>query len=86
MARIRTVALTLLLALVVGTGVMSAGVASATTGDIGYQDQSYAGAINVPTSDKPQSKLWFAQGFWWADMFDTVSSTWHIFRLDRSAQ
>ena len=63
-----------------------AGPAAAATGDAGYQDQSYAGATYVPTSDKPQSKLWFAQGSWWADMFDTVSRTWHIFRLDRSTQ
>ncbi|MBB3083226.1 PKD domain-containing protein [Geodermatophilus sabuli] len=60
--------------------------ASAATGDHGYQGPSYAGATHVPTSDKPQSKLWFAQGSWWADMFDTVSRTWHIFRLDRSTQ
>jgi PKD repeat protein len=65
---------------------MGAGPAAAATGDAGYQDQSYAGATYVPTSDKPQSKLWFAQGSWWADMFDTVSRTWHIFRLDRSTQ
>jgi PKD repeat protein len=60
--------------------------ASAATGDVGYQDQSYAGAVNAPTSDKPQSKLWYAQNTWWADMFDTVSGTWHIFRLDRASQ
>ena len=60
--------------------------ASATTGDAGYQDQSYAGAPYAPTSDKPQSKLWFAQNAWWADMFDTASGTWHIFQLDRSTQ
>jgi PKD repeat protein len=60
--------------------------ASATTGDVGHQDQSYSGAAYEPTSDKPQSKLWYAHNAWWADMFDTVSRTWHIFRLDRSSQ
>jgi PKD repeat protein len=63
-----------------------AGPASAAAGDAGYQDQSYTGATYAPTSDKPQSKLWYAQGSWWADMFDTVSRTWHVFRLDRSTQ
>src|SRR3954466_14102316 len=70
-----------------GVGLVSAaGVASATPGDFGYQGPSYVGAPYAPTSDKPQSKLWYAQGSWWADMFDTVSRTWHIFRLDRSTQ
>jgi PKD repeat protein len=70
-----------------GVGLVStAGVASATAGDVGYQDQAYNGATYAPTSDKPQSKLWYAQGSWWADMFDTVSKTWHIFRLDRATQ
>ncbi|WP_446219651.1 PKD domain-containing protein [Micromonospora sp. IBHARD004] len=58
--------------------------ARATTGDIGYLDQSFSGVSNPPTSDKPQSKLWYNDGLWWATMFDTVSKTWHIFRLDRS--
>jgi PKD repeat protein len=60
--------------------------ANATDGDIGTVDQSYAGVTNPPTSDKPQSKLWFNDGSWWANMFDTVSKTWHIFRLDRQTQ
>jgi len=66
-----------------GGGALSA---SATTGDIGYLDQAYNGSVNPPTSDKPQSKLWYTGGLWWADMFDTVSKTWHIFRLDRATE
>jgi len=65
---------------------LSAPVAMAAAGDYGVQDQSYTGAVNAPTADKPQSKLWFAGGLWWADMFDTVSGTWHIFQLDRASQ
>jgi PKD repeat protein len=42
--------------------------------------------VNPPTSDKPQSKLWWNDGSWWADMFDSASGTWHIFRLDRSTE
>ena len=55
-------------------------------GDIGYVDQSFSGVSNPPTSDKPQSKLWYNDGRWWANMFEPVSKTWHIFRLDRSTQ
>ena len=86
MARIRAVVLTVLVSLAVGTGVVGAGSASAAPGDVGYQGPSYSGVPNVPTSDKPQSKLWYAQGSWWAVMFDTGSGTWHIFRLDRATQ
>jgi PKD repeat protein len=60
--------------------------ASATPGDVGIQGPSYVGVSNPPTSDKPQSKLWITDGIWFADMFDTVSKTWHIFRLDRATQ
>jgi hypothetical protein len=60
--------------------------ANAADGDIGTADQSFSGVTNPPTSDKPQSKLWFNDGSWWANMFDSVSKTWHIFRLDRQSQ
>src|SRR3712207_4433237 len=86
MGHIRAVVLTVLVSLAVGVGIVSAGSASAATGDAGHQGPSYAGVPNVPTSDKPQSKLWYAQGSWWADMFDTRSGAWHIFRLDRATQ
>jgi PKD repeat protein len=58
----------------------------AAEGDIGYQDQAYNGSGGAPTADKPQSKLWFNDGSWWADIFDAVSKTYHVFRLDRSTE
>src|SRR5829696_6550392 len=57
-----------------------------TVGDVGYAGQSFSGVANPPTSDKPQSKLWYNDGRWWATMFHSASSTWHIFRLDRQAE
>lgn len=50
---------------------------------VGYPSISYSGVANPPTSDKPQSKLWWNDGSWWADMW-TTGSGWHIYRLDRS--
>jgi PKD repeat protein len=58
----------------------------AAVGDVGTMDQSFSGVTNPPTSDKPQSKLWFNDGLWWATMFDPGSKTWHIFRLDRQSE
>ena len=53
---------------------------------LGFQGPSYSGAPYSPTSDKPQSKLWWNDGSWWADMYDRVSAKWHIFRLDRPTE
>ncbi|GAA4286201.1 PKD domain-containing protein [Georgenia daeguensis] len=79
-------ALAALLAALLLWALAAAPPAIADTGDIGYQGPAYNGSGGAPTADKPQSKLWFNDGTWWADMFDTTSRTFHIFRLDRSAQ
>ncbi|MEX5717588.1 hypothetical protein [Geodermatophilus maliterrae] len=87
MSRVCRVAVTAVLAaLVVAGAVVAPSTAAAAPGDIGYLDQSFTGAPNPPTADKPQSKLWSNDGSWWAVMFDSVSRTWHIHRLDRSTQ
>jgi PKD repeat protein len=70
---------------VVKTGLIS--VSSSTgNGSIGYQDGSTSGAGAAATGEKPESKLWWNDGFWWASMFDAASQTHHIFRLDRASQ
>lgn len=68
----------------VGTGLVftSAAQGAAT---YGTPSISYSGVDNPPTSDKPQSKLWWNDGSWWADMW-TSGSGWHIYRLDRSSK
>ncbi|MDQ4035945.1 MAG: S-layer homology domain-containing protein [Chloroflexota bacterium] len=35
----------------------------------GFKDHSYGPGVNAPTEDKPQSKVWFMDGSWWAGMF-----------------
>lgn len=64
------------------TAVAMPAAKAATT--YGHPSISYSGVANPPTSDKPQSKLWWNDGSWWADMW-TTGSGWHIYRLDRSA-
>jgi hypothetical protein len=58
--------------------------AHATTGGIGYAGPSTSGDGPAATGEKPESKLWFNDGLWWGSLFDTVSQTHHIFRLDRA--
>jgi Ca2+-binding RTX toxin-like protein len=58
------------------------GVASAATG---IRDQAYpAGTSGAPTTSKPESKLWWNDGFWWSIMFR--SGEHHIFRLNLRRQ
>src|SRR5215212_6696560 len=59
-----------------------AGVASAVD-DIGYRDFSFNPAV-APTGEKPQSKLWFNDGTWWASMFNRTAEEYHIYRYDRA--
>ncbi|MDX6323731.1 MAG: trimeric autotransporter adhesin, partial [Nocardioidaceae bacterium] len=58
----------------------------AAVGDYGYRDGSFSGVSNPPTSDKPQSKLWYNDGSWWAVMYTPATVDWRIFRLDRSTE
>src|SRR3954453_1448191 len=59
--------------------------AEAATGDRGFEGPSFSGTARPASADKPESKLWYAHGRWWAVMWDTNSADWHIFRLVRSA-
>ncbi|HEY9355390.1 MAG TPA: hypothetical protein VIQ52_03690, partial [Arthrobacter sp.] len=70
--------------LAVAATVVAAGPAPAAT-TYGYPSISYSEVSNPPTSDKPQSKLWWNDGSWWADMW-TNGSGWHIYRLDRNTK
>ena len=52
--------------------------------DIGIQGRAYTiGTGGSPTTSKPESKLWFHDGFWWASMFAKTGTTgnYDIFKL-----
>ena len=69
---------------IAGTVVVFSGLAQAAT-TYGSPSISYSGVTNPPTSEKPQSKLWWNDGSWWADMWATGSG-WTIHRLDRATK
>ena len=48
-----------------------------------YRDQTFTGATS-PTEDKPQSKLWFSDGFWWALMRSVTDVTVHKLQADHT--
>lgn len=71
--------------------------AAAGSETAGYSDFSYKyNGVVTPTADKPQSKLWFNDGIWWASMFNPTglpASTagftrpaFRIYRLDLATQ
>ena len=76
-----SLALTLALAVALGP---SQSPATAAEPDTGIVDFAYAG-LAAPTSEKPQSKLWYNDGRWWADML-AANGNHYIFYLDRVTQ
>jgi hypothetical protein len=78
------------------TSLVSAGLAAilaasaafaSTPVTVGYRDQTYGGGAFRPSADKPQSKLWYTDGSWFAGMFlyqtsPTPKSEYRIYRLD----
>jgi hypothetical protein len=78
---------------VVGAGLMPVahvGTASAAPGDVGYRGFQYAAGLGggfidpdlSPTSSKPQSKLWYAEGSWWGTLKNMASGRFHIYKYD----
>jgi PKD repeat protein len=70
-----------LLAAVCAFALGGAGAASAAAAGIGFQDQSYAPLGGSPSGTKPESKLWFNNG-WWASMFNPAAGAHHIYKLN----
>src|SRR5437868_658409 len=56
-------------AVAIGSGLVWPSTASAAVGvPTTYVDQTFASGVASPTQDKPQSKLWYHDGSWWALM------------------
>ncbi len=56
-------------------------VVRAAPGDVGLPGPSFAGSGADPTGTKPESKVWFNDGFWWASMYNSSASAFTIHRL-----
>jgi concanavalin A-like lectin/glucanase superfamily protein len=74
----------------------SAGSSSATSAptapvspaspSLGYRDQQIGNAGVAPTGSKPESKLWWNDGSWWASMWSAGTNGFDIFRLNVTTQ
>jgi hypothetical protein len=57
--------------------------------EYGYRDFSYpsgTGANSEVTAEKPESKLWWNDGYWWGSLWSTSGNAYHIYRLDLVSQ
>ncbi len=53
----------------------------------GYRDFNYGStAINTPTGEKPESKLWWNDGFWWGILWDPASNRYEIHKFNVGTQ
>ncbi|HEV8280948.1 MAG TPA: Ig-like domain-containing protein, partial [Candidatus Limnocylindrales bacterium] len=59
---------------------------SADPGDLGFEGPSGNGAGTAPTGAKPEAKLWFNDGSWWASMWDVGTSDFYIWKLNRASE
>ncbi len=65
------------------TGVLAVPVgASAADGDIGVEGPSHLGTGTPTGTKRATSALWFNDGTWWGNLWDTATSDFHIFRFD----
>jgi PKD repeat protein len=57
-------------------------VAAGAEGDVGHRDQAVSGTGTAVTGGKPESKMWFNDGAWWASMWDATQGDNFIYRHD----
>ncbi len=62
--------------------------AASTPITVGYLDFTWSGSLgnDEVTAEKPESKLWWNDGFWWASMWSSSGNSFHIFKLDWNTQ
>jgi uncharacterized repeat protein (TIGR02543 family) len=57
--------------------------------DEGYRDFSFPNGLagnGEPTGEKPESKLWWNDGFWWGSLWSTAGNAYHIHQLEENTQ
>ena len=73
----------LLTALLLAVGVVVVvPAASAAPGDVGVEGPSHSGTGTPTGTKRSTSGLWFNDGTWWGNLWDTASSDFHIFRFN----
>jgi hypothetical protein len=83
-------ALVIIIVFISGFSAFGAKITNASSSiEVGYRDNSYASGIggnSEPTGEKPESKLWWNDGYWWGSIWNDTLQTYHIYRLELSNQ
>ena len=58
------------------------GPASSATGDVGSEGLSHTGTGTPTGTKRAESVLWYNDGSWWGNLWDTATSDFHIFRFN----
>ena len=58
------------------------GPAAAATGDVGVQGPSHSGTGTPIGTKRATSSLWFNDGCWWGNLWDTASLSFRIFKFN----
>lgn len=61
--------------------VLAAPAEAAVGVPVTFDDFSYASTVTRPSENKPQSKLWYTDGSWWALLVSPGTTAVHIFQL-----
>ncbi|HWR34648.1 MAG TPA: hypothetical protein VN622_02115 [Clostridia bacterium] len=50
---------------------------------VGYKDFYYGTTgTGTPTGEKPESKLWWNDGYWWGSLYNDAAQEFHIYRFE----
>ena len=60
--------------------------ASADLGDVGYEGPSHTGTGTPTGTKRAESVLWYNDGTWWANMWDTSTNDFYIFKWSTSSK
>lgn len=71
-----------------GLGFAQISSARAASVEAGFRDFQWSGSgvTSSPTGEKPESKLWWNDGFWWGSLYSSTAKSYRIFRLNWSTQ
>ncbi|TDL41783.1 hypothetical protein E2R57_00420 [Arthrobacter nitrophenolicus] len=70
------------LLVVLGAVLVAPVPATAETGDVGVEGPSHAGTGTPTGTKRANSSLWFNDGAWWGNLWNTTTSDFEIFRFD----
>jgi hypothetical protein len=60
--------------------------ASPLTGGAGFRGHKYSSSVTAPTGQKPQSKLWHADGSWWGVLWKASTKRFEIHKFNLATQ